>query len=81
MISLEFISERGIFLRMGTIGTGEAAKQLGVSPRRIVQFIEQGRLKAHQIGRTWVIDERSLRSVEDRPGPGRPTGKAKHAAK
>lgn len=62
---------------MGTIGTTEAAKRLGISQRRVLEFIGDGRLKAQQVGRTWIIDERSLRSVEKRPGPGRPSKKSK----
>lgn len=33
----------------------EAAKILGVIPRRILQFIKEGRLPANKVGRPWFI--------------------------
>lgn len=39
----------------------EAAQQLGVSPHRVRQLIDQGDLPARRIGRFWVLDEASVR--------------------
>lgn len=35
--------------------TGQAAEMLGVTPTRVRQFIEQGRLGARRLGRDWVL--------------------------
>lgn len=52
--------------------TREAAKQLGVSTRRVRQYIEDGRLKAKKAGRDYLISSRSLATFERRPsGPPR----------
>jgi len=59
---------------MPSIGTTEAAEALGLTPERVTQLIRAGELKAQMIGRTWVIDSRSVEAFakRDRPGPGRP---------
>lgn len=62
---------------MGTIGTAEAAERLGVTQHQVGHMIRTKKLKAQRVGRTWIIDERSLRAVENRPGPGRPSKKSK----
>ncbi len=49
----------------------EAAEKLGVSRWRVNQFINEGRLPAQKIGRSYVIKESDLHLVEDRP-TGRP---------
>lgn len=49
-------------IRMVT--TDEAADRLGVSRRRVLVLIHEGRIKAKQFGRTWVVDEKSLASVK-----------------
>jgi excisionase family DNA binding protein len=53
------------------ITTSEAAERVGVSPRRIRQFIIEGRLRARKRGRDHVIDVRDLASLVRRP-TGRP---------
>jgi excisionase family DNA binding protein len=53
------------------ITTIDAAARLNVSPRRVGQLIQAGRLKAKKYGRDWLIDERNLAAVADRK-PGRP---------
>ncbi len=60
---------------MGQVGTAEAARMLKVTQQRVTQLIREGELKATRVGRTWVIDERSLDAFakRDRPGPGRPS--------
>jgi len=67
MIYREFISD---FI-MGLISSAEAAKILGVHITRVQVLIRAGRLPAHKIGRTYVVDEADLKLVEDRK-PGRP---------
>ena len=49
----------------------EAAEKLGVSRWRVNQFINEGRLPAQKIGRSYVIKESDLQLVADRP-TGRP---------
>ena len=49
------------------IGTNEAAKRLGVTPRRILQFIEQGRLPdAEQVSGRWIISDDDITNFERR---------------
>lgn len=47
--------------------TKEAAHILGVSPRRIWALVESGVLEAQRLGRTWAIDEASVRARADNP--------------
>jgi excisionase family DNA binding protein len=49
------------------ISTTEAAERLGVSRKRVNQFIDQGRLPAKRIGKVWIIDPKDLSLVENRP--------------
>ena len=56
---------------MGLLTTTQAAAKLGISPRRVQEFIKEGRLPAQQFGRTYVINENDLKLVADRK-PGRP---------
>lgn len=55
-VSLEVMSESEADLREGSlevpdlIGATEAAQMLGVSPQRVRQMIEEGKLAAHRIG-------------------------------
>jgi len=49
----------------------EAAKQLGVSRWRVNQLINDGRLPAQKVGRSFIIRESDLELVGVRP-PGRP---------
>lgn len=53
------------------ITTGEAARLLGVSPRRVQMLIKAERLKATKHGRDWLIDRADLAAVAERK-PGRP---------
>lgn len=51
--------------------TKQAADELGVSPRRITSLIESGALTAQKFGRSWMVDEASVRQraqTEHRPG-------------
>ncbi len=49
----------------------EAAEKLGVSRWRVNQFIDEGRLPAKKVGRSYVILESDLQLVENRQ-TGRP---------
>lgn len=42
--------------------TQQAAELLGVSPRRVVALIESGDLVAERFGRSWMLDERSVKA-------------------
>lgn len=53
--------------------TKQAAKILGVSTRRVLQLIHDGRLPAEKHGRDWAIKARDLELVKVRK-PGRPKG-------
>jgi len=73
---------RAVDLRRSESGEGsamdltveEAAAQLGVSPRRVRQYIAEGRLKARKMAGVHIISSRSLAAFERRP-PGRPARK------
>jgi excisionase family DNA binding protein len=54
-----------------TLGTADAAQQLGVSRRRVLALIATGRLPAWRVGRDWRIDPQILTHVKHRR-PGRP---------
>ena len=51
--------------------TIQAARTLGVTPRRVRQYISEGRLKARLVGRDYLISSRSLAAFR-RPPMGRP---------
>ena len=51
--------------------TKEAAARLGISRRRVNDFISEARLPAEKVGRDHLIKESDLRLVADRK-PGRP---------
>ena len=49
--------------------TTQAAKRLGVSERRVRQYIEDGRLAATLMGKTWIIQEQALAALKvQKPG-------------
>ncbi len=51
--------------------TAQAAKRLGISPRRLLVLIKEDRLPAEPFGRTYMINEKDLALVKNRK-PGRP---------
>ena len=58
---------------MEPIGIADAARQLGVSPRRVHQLVAEGRLSGQRIARSWVLDRADVqRFASARPGAGRP---------
>lgn len=64
---------------MDVIGTAEAGRIIGVSPLRVRQFIEDGRLKERQrVGKTILLSRKDVEAfakVERREG--RPAGSGK----
>jgi excisionase family DNA binding protein len=55
---------------MGLITTTQAAERLGISPQRVFQLIQNGRLPAQKVGHIYVIDAAVLKIVK-RKKPGR----------
>ncbi|NKY38537.1 helix-turn-helix domain-containing protein [Cellulomonas septica] len=51
------------------LSVAEAAELLEVSPRRVRQLIEAGRLQARQVGRQWLVEAASLPSRPRRARP------------
>jgi excisionase family DNA binding protein len=49
----------------------DAARELGITPRRVRQLCVKGRLKARKLGRDWLILPHDLDAARDRP-TGRP---------
>lgn len=50
--------------------TVDAAARLGVTRARVVQMIEEGKLKAIKEGRDWRVDEASVEAELRRRGAG-----------
>ncbi|HMQ04882.1 MAG TPA: helix-turn-helix domain-containing protein [Pyrinomonadaceae bacterium] len=57
---------------MKLLSTREAAQELGISPIRVRQLIQEGKLKASRVGRDYVIEEKDLAAVQTYGKPGRP---------
>lgn len=57
---------------MKILDTTEAAKKLRISAIRVRQLIKAGRLPAQKIGRDYIIQEKDLELVANRP-TGRPS--------
>jgi len=53
------------------ITTNEAASVLGVTRQRVLQLIQDGRLKAEKFGNVYVIRRGDLAHIEEKP-MGRP---------
>jgi excisionase family DNA binding protein len=60
-------------MKKGNLTTGEAAKRLKVTPRRVVALITDERLPARkcECGKEWIIKESDLALVAERKA-GRP---------
>jgi excisionase family DNA binding protein len=50
---------------MKLISTKEAARIIGVSQRRVQQFVTQGRLQAQKIGGVWLVNPDGLDKVRN----------------
>lgn len=57
---------------MKLLTTKQAAEKLGVSERRVRALIAEGKLKAHQLGREYAIEEEALEGVKTYGKAGRP---------
>ncbi len=57
---------------MNLLNTTEAAERLGVSARRVLVLIEEGKLKAQKVGRDYAIEENALEGVKVYGKAGRP---------
>ncbi len=57
------------------ITTNEAAGELGVTRQRVLQLIQDGRLKAEKFANVYMIPRGALSNIEERP-MGRPPGKS-----
>ena len=51
---------------MKLLSVAEVANKLGLTRARVNQFINDGRLPAIRIGRSFAIKEEDLRLIEDR---------------
>ena len=60
----------------GFLTTQDAAERLGISTRRVIKLIEDGRLPATHFGKSYMINEADLRLVADRPTGRPPKAKA-----
>ena len=51
------------------ITTIAAAERLGVTRRRVLQYIAEGRMRAHKMGRDYLVDAASVEGLlaRDRP--------------
>jgi excisionase family DNA binding protein len=58
----------------GYITTNEAAHELGVTRQRILQLIQDGRLKAEKFANVYMIRQADLLDIEAKP-MGRPPNK------
>ncbi len=56
------------------ITTNEAAGELGVTRQRVLQLIQDGRLKAEKFANVYMIPRDALSNIEGKP-MGRPPGK------
>jgi excisionase family DNA binding protein len=66
---------------MELLNTSEAAARLGISARRVLALIEEGKLIAQKVGRDYAIQESALEGVKVYGKAGRPPGKVSTANK
>jgi excisionase family DNA binding protein len=67
--------------RVKLLTTVQAAETLGLSARRIRALIAAGKLPAQKLGRDYLIEDRSLRSVRVYRKAGRPRVESKSGKK
>lgn len=60
---------------MKILNTSEAAERLGISTRRVIALIDEGKLAAMKVGRDYVIEESALTTVTVYGKAGRPPQK------
>jgi excisionase family DNA binding protein len=61
------------------ITTNEAAGELGVSRQRVLQLIQDGRIKAEKFANVYMIRRRDLSNIEEKPMGRPPKAKAEAA--
>jgi excisionase family DNA binding protein len=61
------------------ITTNEAASLLGVTRQRVLQLIQEGRLKAEKFGNVYMIQRGDLSRIEEKPMGRPPKTKAESA--
>ncbi len=58
---------------MNLLNTTDVAERLGISARRVLALIEEGKLIAQKVGRDYAIQENALKGVKVYGNPaGRP---------
>jgi excisionase family DNA binding protein len=57
---------------MKLISTKDAAEKLGISPIRVRQLIQEGKIEAARVGRDYVINESDLANIKTYGKAGRP---------
>jgi excisionase family DNA binding protein len=60
----------------GYITTNEAGDYLGVTRQRVLQLIQEGRLKAEKFGNVYMIQRADLSNIESKPMGRPPKAKA-----
>lgn len=46
------------------LSSADAAELLGLSKERIIELINQGRIKAEKFGRSWIIEKKQLKGIK-----------------
>lgn len=55
------------------LSTEQAAERLGITPVRVRELLRSGKLEGQRVGRSWVVDESSVRArLAQPPKAGRP---------
>jgi excisionase family DNA binding protein len=67
--------------RTDFITTNEAAGELGVSRQRVLQLIQDGRIKAEKFANVYMIRRVDLSNIEEKPMGRPPKAKAETATK
>lgn len=49
--------------------TKQVAEKLNITPTRVRQLCNEGKIKAQRIGRDWIIEEKNIKNIT-LPGPG-----------
>ena len=57
---------------MKLLSTKEAAEKLSISPMRVRQLIQEGKIEATRVGRDYVINEADLATIKTYGKAGRP---------
>ena len=52
---------------MVAVSVAEAARITGLHPETVREYLRAGRIKGRQIGRTWIVEERDLRTFMAKP--------------